>query len=48
MLSTTLALNTMTVLAGVEFIRVHDVAEHRDILTILERLAFVNEEPVLK
>lgn len=46
-LSTTLALNTMTILSGVEFIRVHDVAEHRDILTVLERLAFVNEELVL-
>jgi len=35
-LSTTLALNTMTALEGVGYIRVHDVAEHRDILTLLD------------
>lgn len=35
-LSTTLALNTMTSLEGVEYLRVHDVAEHRDILNLLE------------
>lgn len=37
-LSTTLALNTMSVLEGVDYIRVHDISEHRDILTVLERL----------
>lgn len=40
-LSTTLALNTMTALEGVGYIRVHDVAEHRDILTILEYMEAV-------
>lgn len=35
-LSTTLALNTMALLEGATYIRVHDVAEHRDILTVLE------------
>lgn len=35
-LSTTLALNTMTALEGVEYLRVHDVEEHREILTLLE------------
>jgi dihydropteroate synthase len=37
-LSTTLALNTMSILEGVEIIRVHDVQPHRDILTVLEEL----------
>lgn len=37
-LSTTLALNTMSILEGVEIIRVHDVEPHRDILTVIERL----------
>lgn len=37
MLSTTLALNTMSILAGVEMIRVHDVAEHRDVIDILHQ-----------
>lgn len=35
-LSTTLALNTMAALEGVGYIRVHDVAQHREILTLLE------------
>jgi dihydropteroate synthase len=42
LLSTTLALNTMALLEGAAYIRVHDVAEHRDILAILERLEAVN------
>jgi dihydropteroate synthase len=37
-LSTTLALNTMALLEGAIYIRVHDVAAHRDIFTIFERL----------
>lgn len=40
-LSTTLALNTMSILEGVEIIRVHDVQPHRDILTVIERLQAV-------
>ena len=40
-LSTTLALNTIALLAGVTYIRVHDVAAHKDILTILKRLEAV-------
>lgn len=35
-LSTTLALNTMAALEGVDYLRVHDVKEHREILTLLE------------
>lgn len=38
LLSTTLVLNTISILAGVEMIRVHDVAEHRDCLDILHNL----------
>ncbi|MFN0064747.1 MAG: dihydropteroate synthase [Chlamydiales bacterium] len=41
-LSTTLALNTMAMLGGVDYVRVHDVREHREILTVLERLQTVN------
>ena len=37
-LPTTLALNTLALLEGVEYIRVHDVGEHREILTVLEKL----------
>jgi dihydropteroate synthase len=40
-LSTTLALNTIALQEGASYIRVHDVAEHRDILTVLERLEAV-------
>jgi dihydropteroate synthase len=40
-LSTTLALNTIALLAGVSYIRVHDVAEHKDVLAILRRLEAV-------
>ena len=40
-LSTTLALNTIALLAGATYIRVHDVAAHKDILTILKRLEAV-------
>ncbi len=36
LLSTTLALNTMALLAGASYIRVHDVAEHKEIVTLLE------------
>jgi dihydropteroate synthase len=38
LLSTTLALNTMALLEGASFIRVHDVAEHHDILRVLDRM----------
>jgi|ERR1700733_3610788 len=38
LLSTTLALNTMALREGASYIRVHDVAAHREILTVLERL----------
>ena len=41
-LSTTLALNTIALLAGATYIRVHDVAAHKDVLTILKRLEAVN------
>jgi dihydropteroate synthase len=34
-LPTTLALNTMALLAGVDYLRVHDVEQHRDIATLL-------------
>lgn len=37
-LPSTLALNMMAMLEGVGYIRVHDVREHRDILTLLENL----------
>lgn len=37
-LPTTLALGTISLLRGVDYLRVHDVKEHRDILTILEQL----------
>ncbi len=37
-LSTTLAVHTMAALAGVAYIRVHDVEQHRDILTFLDHL----------
>lgn len=38
LLSTTLALNTMALLEGASYIRVHDVAAHRDIIKVLERM----------
>jgi len=41
-LSTTVALNTMAMLEGVAFIRVHDVQEHRDILKLFEQLQSVD------
>lgn len=37
-LSTTLALNTIAILEAVDYIRVHDIAAHRDILIVLERM----------
>lgn len=37
-LPTTLALNTISLLGGVEYIRVHDVKPHREILTILRQM----------
>lgn len=40
-LSTTLALNTMIALGGAEYLRVHDIAEHRAILTLLEHMETV-------
>ena len=41
-LPTTLALNTLALLEGVEYIRVHDVQEHREVLTVLEKLEAVS------
>jgi dihydropteroate synthase len=38
LLSTTLALNTIALLEGAAYIRVHDVAAHRDILTLFEEM----------
>jgi dihydropteroate synthase len=38
LLSTTLCLNTMALLEGATYIRVHDVAAHRDILTVFEQM----------
>lgn len=38
LLSTTIALNTMSVLEGAQIIRVHDVKEHRDVLDLLSAL----------
>lgn len=37
LLSTTLAVNTIAILAGVDIIRVHDVREHRDVISVLAR-----------
>lgn len=37
-LPTTLCLNTMALLAGVEYLRVHDVKEHHEILTVLRHM----------
>lgn len=37
-LSTTVALNTMAILKGVAYVRVHDVQEHHDMLKLLEHL----------
>ena len=42
LLSTTLALNTMALQEGASYIRVHDVAEHKDMMTLLERLNAVS------
>lgn len=41
-LPATLALNTLSLLEGVDYMRVHDVREHREILTVLERLQSVS------
>jgi len=41
-LPATLALNTLSLIEGVDYIRVHDVREHRQILTVLERLQSVS------
>jgi dihydropteroate synthase len=38
LLSTTLGLNTMSLLKGVEIIRVHDVREHKEVVTLLEKI----------
>ncbi|MCH9627087.1 MAG: Dihydropteroate synthase [Chlamydiales bacterium] len=43
LLSTTLALNTMSALEGVAYLRVHDVAEHRLILTVLETMDAIED-----
>lgn len=45
LLSTTVALNTMCAREGVAFLRVHDVAEHKDMLTLLERVDGVCKYP---
>ncbi|MCH9608984.1 MAG: Dihydropteroate synthase [Chlamydiales bacterium] len=37
-LPTTLALGTISLLNGADYLRVHDVKEHREILTVMERL----------
>lgn len=42
LLSTTLALNTMALQEGASYIRVHDVAEHKDMMTLLEKLNAVS------
>lgn len=38
LLPATLAIHTMSLLAGVDIIRVHDMREHRDIVNLLEHL----------
>ncbi len=43
LLSTTLALNTMSALEGAAYLRVHDVAEHHMILTLLETMDAIEE-----
>ena len=42
-LSTTLAINTMCMLKGVKYFRVHDVQEHRHIVTILNQMDAIDE-----
>lgn len=39
MLAGTIAINTLAVKAGVDFLRVHDVLPHRDMITLLKQLA---------
>jgi dihydropteroate synthase len=39
LLSATLAMNTVAILSKVDFIRVHDVREHRDIIDVLDAYA---------
>lgn len=36
LLATTLGINTLAIMAGLDIIRVHDVAEHRDLIDVLE------------
>jgi len=38
LLSTTIALNTMSMLYGANIIRVHDVKEHREVINVLQNL----------
>jgi dihydropteroate synthase len=42
LLPSTLAMNTVAILAGADFLRVHDVAEHRAILKVLEQLKSIH------
>lgn len=38
LLPATLAVNTLAILAAVDFIRVHDISEHRDVIDVMTRL----------
>lgn len=38
LLPATMAVNTLAIQAGVDMIRVHDIVEHHDVLTLLKRL----------
>lgn len=38
LLPSTLAINTVAILSGIDIIRVHDVKEHKDVLTVLSSL----------
>lgn len=42
LLPTTLAVNTLAILAKVDIIRVHDIVEHRDIIDLMNEMAVVN------
>lgn len=46
LLPSTLAVNTVAILQGIQYLRVHDVVEHRDIIEVLERSvpSFSDEE----
>ena len=38
LLPATLAMNTLAIMKGVDIIRVHDIAEHRDVINVLDKL----------